>query len=313
MAKPLPQLRQSKREPQISCLRYRQARWQGAGAAALLRAPRIDLSINWQALLHGALVGEAEFVRPEANFVDGGTHGADQSGRGVGWRRRLEELFPFRIGRLEVRDGAVAFRNLYSNPPVDLRAEMVNGAIRNLTNVYDARGRRDAALDLRAVMFGGAPAEAQARFDPFGTLRDFELRMRITDIDLTGLNALARAYARLDMASGRGDLVMELEATDGRLDGYAKPLFKDPEILDWQQDVDRNRDNPMELLWESLGAAITELFKNRPADQFATRIPIRGRIGNADTDRLDAIVGVVRNAFVRAYQASFEDSSVVED
>lgn len=275
----------------------------------LLRAPRIELSISWRDLLHGALVGRALFVRPEVNFVDGGERGEDQSGRGVGWRQRLEQLFPFRLDRLEVRDGVVAFRNLFSDPPVALRAESVNGSIRNLTNVYDAKGRRDAALDVRAVMFGGAPAEAQARFDPFGSLRDFELRLRVTGVDLTQLNALARAYARLDMASGRGDFVMELEAVDGRLDGYAKPLFKDLEILDWEQDVDRNEDNPVELLWESLSAAITELFKNRPADQFATRIPIQGRIDSADADALDAIAGIVRNAFVKAYRATFEDAA----
>lgn len=279
----------------------------------LLRAPRIELSISWGDLLHGALVGQATFVRPEVNFVDGGARGEDQSGRGVGWRQRLEELFPFRLNRLDVRDGIVTFRNLLSEPPVDLRAEAVNGSIRNLTNVYDAQGRRDAALEVTARLFGGAPAQASARFDPFGTLRDFLFRLRITGIELTRLNALARAYARLDMASGHGDFVMELEAADGRIQGYAKPLFRDLEILDWAQDVDRDEDNPLELLWESASAAITELFKNRPTDQFATRIPIEGQVGDADPQTLDAIVGIVRNAFVQAYRAGFEGTAVEPD
>lgn len=50
--------------------------------------------------------------------------------------------------------------------------------------------------------------------------------LKITDVELTTANPLARTYAGLDLPSGHGDFTIELEARAGRLNGYAKPLFQ---------------------------------------------------------------------------------------
>lgn len=272
----------------------------------LLDAPQIDLSISWRELFHGALVGEVVFRHPQLNFVDGGHQGSDQTGRGVGWREKLEELFLLRINQIVVHDGVVAFRNLNSKPAVDLRAVSLEASVRNLTNVRDLQGRRDADVDASARILGEAPMELKARFDPWGALDDFTMRMRITDIELPRLNDFTRAYARLDFEQGRGEFVMELEAADGTLRGYAKPLLHDINVLDWEQDVEQDRDNPVELLWEGLSGAVSGIFKNHPRDQFATRIPIEGRIDDPQLPTAKAIINVLRNAFVKAYEARFE-------
>lgn len=276
----------------------------------LLQAPVVDLSIVWSALFHGRLVAEVRLRRPQFNFVDGPAASQDQTGQGVGWRRRIEGLSPFRINRVEVVDGVIAFRNPWSQPAVDLRARKVNGSVRNLTNVVDEDGRRDASVEARAHLLGGASAEFSASFDPFGALDDFRLDLRVSGIDLTKLNSLARAYARLDLAAGRGDFVMELDAADRRLAGYAKPLFTDMQILDWQQDVEQDQDDPLQLTWEAISGAIAALFRNQRTDRFATRIPIEGTLGAAEADRLDAIVNVLRNAFIGAYESHFEGTAL---
>jgi hypothetical protein len=205
----------------------------------LLSAPQIELSLHWVDLVRGKIVGSAEFRQPVLNFVDGRGEADGQSGKGVDWRSQLEKLMPVQIDEIRVVDGELVFRNFVSDPPVDLRATQVNGSIRNLTNVEDANGDRVAVFDARAQMLGQAPAEAHAEFDPFNESRDFSLRLRILDFDVVQANDFAKAYAKLDFSSGRGEFVIELDAKDGHLRGYAKPLFKNLQVFSWKQDVEQ--------------------------------------------------------------------------
>lgn len=279
----------------------------GAVPLPLLKAPRIELAMRWVDLARGKVVATVAFYGAELNFVDGRSDADGQSGQGVDWRAQLEKLMPVQIDEIKVVDGTLVFRNFVSDPPVDLRATQVNGSVRNLTNVEDANGRRVAVFDARAQMLGQAPAEAHAEFDPFNESRDFSLRLRILDFDVVDANDFARAYARLDFASGHGEFVTELDAHDGHLRGYAKPLFKDLKVFSWKQDVEQDSENPLRLAWEATAGLFTQLFKNHREDQFATRIEISGEIGAAETHPLQAMLGILKNAFIEAYKPNFEN------
>ncbi|WP_428311731.1 DUF748 domain-containing protein [Hydrocarboniphaga sp.] len=272
----------------------------------LLKAPRTELAIRWADLARGKVVATIEFYDTELNFVDGRGEADGQSGKGVDWRAQLEKLMPVQIDEIQFIDGTLVFRNFVSDPPVDLRATQVNGYVRNLTNVEDANGERVAVFDAHAQMLGDAPAEAHAEFDPFNESRDFSLRLRILDFDVVDANDFARAYAKLDFASGHGEFVTELDAKDGHLRGYAKPLFKDLKVFSWKQDVEQEKENPLRLAWEATAGLFTQLFKNHREDQFATRIEISGDIGATETHPVEAILSILKNAFIKAYKPNFE-------
>lgn len=68
----------------------------------LLDTRRLDFSLSWHALLHGAVVGNATFVHPIVNFVDGAGTGDSQAGKGVNWKRRLESLMPLQLDEVRV-------------------------------------------------------------------------------------------------------------------------------------------------------------------------------------------------------------------
>lgn len=273
-----------------------------AKAPPLLDAPRLDLSVSWRALLDGGIVASADFERPEINFIDGSLR---DNGGGVDWRDKLESLMPIRLDEVRVREGTVRFRNPASKPRVNLEATQFDGTVTNLTNVREG-GQRPATLEATAGLLGSAPLEVKAAFDPFESLRDFRLDLKVTDIDLTRANDFLQAYAKLDAESGSGDFVMQLDASEGRLTGYAKPLLQHVRIFNWKQDVEEQGDNPLRAAWEALAGGIQNLFKNPEADQFATRIEISGRIGDADTDTWKAIVAVLSNAFGEAFRPQFE-------
>jgi hypothetical protein len=51
---------------------------------------------------------------------------------------------------------------------------------------------------------------------------------------------------------------------------------------------------------------VTSVFKNHAQDQFATRVPISGRIDDKQLGLVPSILGILRNAFVHAYSPSLE-------
>ena len=272
----------------------------------LFEVKRADIALSWRALSHGVLRGTVDFIEPTVNFIDGNSEGEKQNGKGVDWRSELKLLAPTRLEELDVHNGTVTFQNFVSHPRVDLKMTAVNGTVTNLTNLDRRVGRRVAELHVTAKILGDAPLEAKASFDPLEHEGDFSYELRATGIQLIRANDLARAYTGLDFAGGAGDFVMQLEAKDGRLDGYAKPLFHDLQLFSWKQDVEQDKKGPLKLAYEALAQGVVSVFKNHAKDQFATRIPISGRIDDKQLDTVQAIIGVLRNAFVKAYSPQLE-------
>lgn len=50
----------------------------------------------------------------------------------------------------------------------------------------------------------------------------------------------------------------------------AKPFFQQLQIFSWESDVAESDKSQLEVAWEALAEAATTLFKNQPAEQFAT-------------------------------------------
>jgi uncharacterized protein YhdP len=271
-----------------------------------VHAPLIDISVSWREILDGQIVAEVVFEGPQLNFVDGTGGSEDQSGRGVDWRQALGDLVPIRLNEVRVHDGTVAFRAFHTKPPVDMEATDFEATILNLTNVRGEGGHRVAKLEAEAKLLGQAPLQSHAAFDPFGTLDDFAFDVQVLGIEAVRLNPVLQAYASIDVASGRGDFTMELEAKEGVLKGYAKPLFQNLNVFSWEQDVEKQKDNPLRLAWEALTGGVMAVLKNHPADQFATRIPISGNLKNPNLDRWEALLSILHNAFVEAFKPQLE-------
>ena len=242
---------------------------------------------------------------PVINFVDAKDSAAAQSAKGVNWREQLEDLLPIRLDEVLVRNGTVHFRNFSSKPKVDLVATEVEARVLNLSNARDEQ-EEPRNWNSRRLVLGDAPVQSTAKFDPLGKLDDFAFSMKVDRIELKRLNDLLQAYAKVDVESGEGEFVMELEARDGQLHGYAKPLFRDVHVFSWKQDVEEKGDDPLRAAWEALAGAIENLFKNERLDQFATRVEIQGRIGDVQTSTLQAIGAILHNAFVEAYLPQLE-------
>jgi hypothetical protein len=254
------------------------------------KARAVDLSIEWKALLKGALVGEIEVLGPELNFVQAppgagpkAKREQGQTGIDAAWTDKVKDLFPFEINRFRIREGQVHYR---ANP-------------KDLPSEFHATGRA----------MGHAGLKVDMKLAPLADDPTFDLNAELTGLKLPELNDFFKAYAKVDVEGGTFNLYTEAAAADGRFKGYVKPLMKDLKILD-SDDAD---DGPLKLMWEAAVAGVTELLENQPKDQTATQIPLAGSFENPKAGIWPTVGSLLRNAFLQALRPSLDRTIALGD
>jgi hypothetical protein len=271
----------------------------------LFAARRVDFAIQWDALWEGKVVGRMLMEEPQINFVDSGDDGGDQTGTGGPWLQIIRDLFPFRINRAVVRNGAVHFRAYKSDKPVDVYLSKVEATVDNLTNIHEETKPLVATVQVTALVMDQAKFEYKMTLDPFSYLPTFRMGLRVLGLEVTKLNDLARTYGKFDFERGWFDLVIETESREGQITGYVKPLFRNLTVFSLRDDL--KDENALQAFWQALIGAATHLFKNQQRDQFGTLIPFEASYtGATRTDILATIGNLLRNAFVRAYLPRLE-------
>jgi hypothetical protein len=118
------------------------------------------------------------------------------------------------------------------------------------------------------------------------------------------LNESLKAYAGVDVSRGTFRLAGEMAANEGGFRGYVKPFFEDLDfssLPDQEESIGRK-------IWETIVALVTELVKNKPRDQLATRIPFEGEFGDPEVGLLATIGNVFRHGFIQAFNPTVEGS-----
>lgn len=262
----------------------------------------VDFSVEWQSLFQGALVAEIVFKRPVINFVAGPSEAQSQVGVDKPWLDVIKKLFPLNINRFEVRDGAVHYRDFHSRPRIDLSVDQLRVIATNLTNSRKVAKSLVGHIDVTGRVFQESHLDLKVRLDPSTDRPTFDLSGKIAPVSLTRLNDFSRAYAGFDFERGTLTLTTELAADNGRVKGYVKPLLDNFAVVDLREDAK----NPLQLVWESVVAGVTRLFRNLPKDRFATVIPISGTFEEMKVGVLPTLGNMLKNGFIRAYDRDFE-------
>jgi hypothetical protein len=273
-------------------------------AEPFLFLQRLEITVHWKALWEGEVVGEIDTYEMQLAFVQGEGKHDTQLGTGLDWRAQLERLYPFHFNRIAAHDAIISFRA----PGIDTgdRIEVVGVGLEvlNLGNVADRKDDAFATFRAQGRVMQTGRVELSGRVDPEGKEPTFELNLELRDVPLPDVNEWLRQYAHVDATSGEFGMYAEVAAQEGAFEGYVKPIIVDAQILDLEKDDD----NPLQLAWEALVAVVAELFENQPADQLATRIPLRGEFGDPEADVITAIFNVLQNAFVTAFSHSIDHS-----
>lgn len=267
-------------------------------------AERIELSLDWRALRHAGIAGRIVLVHPVWNLVDALQERDQQFGRGVDWRARLQRSYPFRFDSFSIEDGEMHLRNFSSEPPVDVYLTGMQASGRNLANVREHAESAFAEVEATADAMGDSRLDVSLRVDPWARRPTFDLDLTLEQVELVRLANLFDAYANVDPEAGTFALDLEIAASDGRLEGYAKPVLENAEFLD----LEHGRENPLKLAWEAIVASVAQMLGRGPENEIATRIPLGGRIEDPDADVWGAIGGLLRNAFAQAIERGADDT-----
>lgn len=265
---------------------------------------RVDFSVEWRSLLRGSLVAEGEFFSPDLNFVQGETEQQSQTGKGVNWANRLEDLFPFRFNTVRVHDGTITFRAPGISTADAMKATKVEGQITNLTNVAASGKETFADFQTTAHLLKGGSASISGSVDPLDRKPTFDVNLQVRDVQLPQVNPWLRQYIKADAEAGDFELYLELAAADGKFQGYAKPVLRNVDIYSSEEP----EENFLRRIWEGLVDFAAKVLENDEKEQVAARIPFTGTIDNPETSIFETIVSVLRNAFVSAFARSLEGS-----
>jgi hypothetical protein len=205
-----------------------------------------------------------------------------------------------KIDELRLRKSTVGYVDKTTNPSYRVFLADANGTLTNLSN-QQIEGTAVAKLKGSFMGSGTANADATFRADKAGP--SFAVGVRIEEVDVTRLNDLFRAYGRFDAASGRFYLYSQLDAKNGAVSGYIKPLFTDLQVYSKQQDKDKPA---LQKMYEHVVSGATKVLKNRPHEDVATKAQVIGRIDNPKVGTLPALAKLVENAFFKAILPGFD-------
>ncbi len=279
----------------------------GGAPIPFFTAESVDFSVEWGALVKGALVGEIALTRPIFNLEPGAAdvgevRKADQSGGAA-----IGALMPLKINRLSVVDGEVHYRDRRSKPELDLRLSRIAGRAENLSNVLQKDKLLPASVGARATVFETGALTLAMDVDPLAASPTFMLKSTLQGVKLPALNDLLDAYAKFRVKSGDFGLYTEIAAKDGGFTGYVKPIIRNLEI------EKKEARGFLRKLWAHVASAAAAVLSNPSHDQVAAKVPLAGRFGAADADLWSTVGSLLKNAFIKALTPSLEHTVRIGD
>lgn len=283
----------------------------GAVPVPFITVPVMDLSVEWKELFHGSVVGEVQMDRPQVNFVNGKSDTNSQTGEGKDWKQTLESLFPFKINRFQVNNGDIRFRDFDRTPKVDIFVTNLFATATNLSNSRAVKDELPAGLVARGDTIGHGQLVMNLHMNPLAEAPTFKLTTAVSNMDLTALNNFLRAYGKFDVAKGTFEAYTEIAAAHGHYEGYVKPFFKNLQVFEWNKERGKNI---LEKFWEAIVAGVSDVLRNQPHDQLATKIPISGDFkSGSKVGVMSSIGGILKNAFIRALLPKLDSSVNFKD
>lgn len=269
-----------------------------------VKCENIDLSVEWRALLHLEVKAEVELEKLVLNFVAGPTKETSQSGKEADWTEALDKLLPIQVNRFAIKEGTITYKDFHTSPKANLYLNKLELVATNLSNIVDKQKALPSSLYVSANSIGNGKLLITGGLNVLKKIPDADLNVKFTEVDLTSLNEFTKAYGKFDFERGQLALFSEMALADGKIDGYVKPILHDVKVLNWSKE-----DEPaLNKLWQGVIGVTEDILKNHKKDQFATRLEIHGSINKTEADIWGAIINVLRNGFIEAFQKKLDEN-----
>jgi hypothetical protein len=267
-----------------------------------IEAKDIDLSVEWRALLHGALVATFEFDELRVNIVAGPSKDKEQLGIDTSALQKLRDLFPLRIDKLVVNDGEIHYGDPWGKPPFDIYLDDIQAVARNLTNSEKISKTLVATLAIKGRAMHSGHFTVNASIDPYAKKPTFDLELVLRGLRLQELNEFLKDSLAVEAKDGTLALFAEVSVKEDKLKGYVKPLVERLDIVDIKP-----HSNVLEEL-EGFGVQLASaLFRNRPHERIGAKIEFGGSLEKPDISVWQIIGSLLSNAFVQALAPKLDE------
>jgi hypothetical protein len=246
----------------------------------------------------------AENVKVDYVFRD---HARDEKKRAevAKTAKRVHEdpTIAVKVAHGKVLHSELGFVNLSASPEyrvfmADLNAELDHFS----TSLKDLSGG-DAVVKLTGRFMGTGRTVVAGTFRPEKPNPDFDLGVQIIKTDMKSLNKVLRAYTDMDVSKGHLSFFSEFSIKNGRVNGYVKPIFKDVEVYDPNQDSDKAW---TKKIYETVIGGVVELLKNEERQQVAAETDVSGPVPSPRADTWQIVGTLIQNAFFKAILPGLE-------
>lgn len=259
---------------------------------------RADVTID-RLLLDGAKV----------DYVHAGATNAKEQARATAGARRAQQAqhdpaVQVRVAHGQILNSEIGFVNKAASP--DYRVFMADLNV-EMDNLSTKPKEGTGAIKVTGKFMGSGPTVVSGNFRPEQPTPDFDLRVKIIKTKVSSLNNLLRAHGGIDTTEGMFAFFSELSVRDNHIDGYVKPLLRDVDVYDPQQD--RNK-GMAKRLYEAVVGGVLGVLENAPRNEVATKGEIAGQVDNPQANTWQVVGNLVQNAFFKAILPGFEQGPV---
>ncbi|MHB8384368.1 MAG: DUF748 domain-containing protein [Candidatus Binataceae bacterium] len=205
------------------------------------------------------------------------------------------------VDEFDIGNSSIDYIDLATSPNYKLSVTNLNAKATSISN--RAASPQPSHFDVTGKFMGRAATTISGDFRSVKSGPDFDLGVRAKDVDLVALNPMLRAYEHIDVASGNFSLYTQMGVREGEIHGYVKPLFTNLDIYSWEKD---HRKPLTRQAYELLLGAAAHVFKNPSTGVVATEVQLSGKVDQPNISTWQAIVALVRNAFVQAIAPGFD-------
>lgn len=266
------------------------------------KVDNIDLSVQWKALFHGRLVGELEVNTPTLIFTKNKTEIGDVKKDTNDFRKVLQSFMPLKINRFEINNGNIHYSDPGATPKVDISMQKVHVLAENLNNAAHDKTALPSPVSAQANIYGGS-LNLNMKINLLAPKTQFDLNAAVKNANLALFNNFLKAYGGFDINRGTLSLYTEFAAKDGKYVGYVKPIIKDLKVLGPQDSAD----NLIHKAWDAVVGLTADILKNQKKNQIATKVPIQGEFDKSNTNVMEAIWQVLKNAFIQALNPAVDN------
>jgi hypothetical protein len=173
----------------------------------------------------------------------------------------------------------------------------------DLDNLSNRLEEGTGVVTMTGKFMGSGRTVLKGTFRPEKPRPDFDLNVKIVRTNVEAFNNVLRAYGDMDTHRGMFAFFSELAVKDNAVRGYVKPLLKDVEVYDPEQD----KDKPVtKKIYEAVVGGVVGLLENKTRNEAATVTDLSGPVENPHANTWQVVEKLVQNAFFKAILPGFE-------